>query len=132
MNHQLWEVISTEREWSWSLIGIVVLLAALIVRAFLLRNVFSSMKVRNKTWYKRTLEQYQKRSLVGWIFFGLFILGIILLWRFEDVFLKRFSFVEWLLILILLFLVSVFSHLKAYARSMVEALQDQVDMSKEL
>ena len=110
----------------------MILLAALIVRAFLLRNVFSGMKVRNRTWYKRTLDQYQKRSLFGWIFFGLFIVGSILFWRFEDLFLKRLGFVEWLLIFILLFLVSVFSHLKAYARSMVEALQDQVDMSKEL
>ena len=131
MNPELWEMITTERQWSWSLIGLFALVTALILRSFLLRNVLHTMKIRNKSWYKRTLSQYQKRSLIGWIFFGLFILGIILLWRFEPFFLKRFGFFEWMLIFMLLFFLSVFLHLRAYARSIVEAIQENVATDKE-
>ena len=50
----------------------------------------------------------------------------------ESVFLKYLSSFEWFLIFILLFLLSVFFHLRAYARSIVEAMQENVAMDKEL
>lgn len=132
MNQELIRLIESERDWSWSLVGLITLVLALALRALFLRNILHTMKMRNRSWYKRTLIYYQKRSLPGWIFFGLFILGIVLLWRMEASFLKYLSFLEWFLIFVTLFFLSVFFHLRAYACSIVEAVQEHVSMDREL
>lgn len=132
MNEELIHLIFNERQWSWSLVGLLSILLALGVRTLFLKDILRSMKIRNKSWYKRTLACYQKKSLVGWIFFGLFILGIILLWRMEPLFLKYFSFLEWFLFFISLFFLSIFFHLRAYTQSIIEALQENVALDKEL
>lgn len=132
MNKELIHSIFNERDWSWSVIGLLSILIALGVRTLFLKDILRSMKIRNKSWYKRTLAYYQKKSLVGWIFFGLFILGIILLWRMEPLFLKYFSFLEWFLFFISLFFLSIFFHLRAYTQSIIEALQENVALDKEL
>ena len=132
MNQELIRLIISERQWSWSVIGLVVIIAALSFRTFSLGNILRIMKVRNLSWYKRTLTYYQKRSILGWIFFYLFILGVILLWRYETFFLKYLNFLEWTLIFISVFFLSLFFHMKAYARSIVEAMQENVATDKEL
>lgn len=132
MNENLIDLIFREREWSWSLIGLLSIFFALGLRALFLRNILHSMKIRNKSWYRRTLMYYQKRSALGWVFFGLFILGVILLWRMEPLLLKHLSSLEWFFIFVSLFFLSVLFHLRAYARSIVEALQENVAMDKEL
>ena len=132
MNVGLIQQIVDEREWSWSLIGLVAIVLGLIARSLFLKDILRSMKIRNKSWYRRTLTYYQKKSLLGWIFFGLFILGIILLWRIEESFLKYLSFLEWFLIFLSFFFLSIFFHLRAYAQSIVEALQENVTLDKEL
>lgn len=132
MSGELINQIFREREWSWSLIGLMSILLGLAVRSLFLKDVLRSMKIRNKSWYKRTLTYYQKKSLLGWIFFALFILGIILLWRMEQQFLKYFSFLEWFLCFLSLFFLSIFFHLRAYTQSIIEALQENMALDKEL
>lgn len=132
MSEELIHLIFNERDWSWSVIGLLSILIALGVRTLFLKDILRSMKIRNKSWYQRTLAYYQKKSLVGWIFFGLFILGVILLWRMEPLFLKYFSFLEWFLFFISLFFLSIFFHVRAYTQSIIEALQENVALDKEL
>lgn len=132
MNEELIHLIFNERQWSWSLVGLLSILLALGVRSLFLKDILRSMKIRNKSWYRRALTYYQKRSLLGWIFFGLFILGLVLLWRMEPLFLKYFSSLEWFLFFVSLFFLSVFFHLRAYTQSIIEALQENVALDKEL
>ncbi len=50
----------------------------------------------------------------------------------EPLLLKHLSSLEWFFIFVSLFFLSVVFHLRAYARSIVEALQENVAMDKEL
>ncbi|GEM_PF-6016973 len=132
MNQELIRMIINERQWSWSIIGLVVIIIGLSVRMFFLTDVLHVMKIRNRSWYKRTLTYYQKKSILGWFFFACFVLGVIFLWRFEAFFLKYLNFLEWMLIFISVFFLSLFFHMRAYARSIVEALLENVELDKEL
>ena len=132
MNEELIKTIFHERQWSWSVIVLLSVLLTLLLRAIFLGGILRNMKIRNRSWYRRTLTHYQKRSVVGWIFFGLLNLIVLLLWTAESQFLKYFSTREWFLILVGLFLLSLFFHLKAYARSIVESLEENISMDKEL
>lgn len=130
--NELIDTILAERQWSWSVIGLLVILIGLGLRSLLLRNILHAMKVRNISWYKRTLSHYQKRSIIGWCFFSLCIIGITLFWTLESLLLTYFSLMEWMLIFVLLFSLSVFFHARAFAESIVEAMQDHVATDKEL
>lgn len=132
MSEELIQTIFRERQWSWSVIGLLSVLLTLTLRALFLGGILRSMKIRNPSWYRRTLNHYQKRSVLGWIFFGLLNLNVLLLWTMEPELLKYFSAREWSLILATLFFLSLFFHLKAYARSIVESLEEHVSMDKEL
>jgi len=120
------------KEWSWSVIGLVSILAGLIMRGFLLRDILRGMKIRNRSWYKRTQEYYQGRAILGWIFFICFAVGTMLLWRFEAFFLRYLNSLQWMLILTSLFVLSLFCHLRAYARAIVEAVQENVAADKDI
>lgn len=124
--------IIEEKEWSWSIIGLVSISAGLLIRSFLLRDILKGMKIRNWSWYQRTLEHYQGRAIFGWIFFIFFVIGTMLLWRFETFFLRYFTFVQWITIFIGLLVLSILCHLKAYAKAIVEAVQENVAADKDI
>ncbi len=124
--------IAEGKEWSWSVIGLLAIIGGLAIRGMLLRDILRGMKIRNRNWYHRTQEHYQGRAIIGWIFFILFAVGTMLLWRFEIFFLRYFTIVQWILILIGLFVASLFCHLRAYAKAIVEAVQENVAMDKDI
>ena len=124
--------IQTGKDWSWSLIGIAAILGGLLIRSLLLRDILHGMKIRNRSWYKRTQTYYQKRSILGWMFFSFFLLGAMLFWRFEAFFLRYLNFVQWMLVLVILFMLSLFCHIRAYARAIIEAMEEHVATDKDL
>ena len=132
MSDELIQTILRERQWSWSVIGLLSVFLTLLLRAVFLGGILRSMKIRNRSWYRRTLSHYQKRSIIGWIFFGLLNLIVILLWTMSPKLLTYFSGREWFFILIVLFLLSLFFHLKAYTRSIVASLEENISMDKDL
>lgn len=132
MIHDLARAILERREWSWSVIGILAILVGLTIRGFLLRDILRGMKIKNRGWYHRAQALYQVRALLGWIFFILFFGGTMLLWRFEILFLKYLTYPAWFSILVALLAFSIICHLRAYARAIVEAMQENVAMDKDL
>ena len=124
--------IQAGKEWSWSVVGILAILIGLTIRSFLLRDILHEMKIRNRSWYYKTQSIYQGRAFLGWAFFILFLSGTMLLWRFESFFLKYLTVMQWLSVLIALLALSIICHLRAYARAIVEAMQENVAMDKEL
>ena len=132
MTQDMIRVVEQGREWSWSVIGVLAILAGLTIRSLILRDILHGMKIRNKSWYHRTQAHYQKRGIIGWIFFVFFVIGAILLWRFEELFLRRLNFLQWIIILITLLVLSLFSHLRAYARAIVEAVEESVGTDKDI
>ena len=126
------EAIVRSRDWSWSLIGLFDIVGGLMVRSFLLRDILRGMKIRNRSWYERTQDHYQRRAVLGWIFFLFFALGTMLFWRFELFFLRFLNLFQWVLVLTGLLVLSLFSHLRAYARAIVEAVEESVGTDKDL
>lgn len=131
MNHNLISIITQGREWSWSLIGLLSLAVGLCIRNLLLRELLQALKARDRNWYQRTQICYQKRSGLGWIFFGLFVFGSALFWRFEGAFLQYLERLWWILIFVSLLVVSFFSHLRAYTFSILEAAEDPMTVDRE-
>ncbi|OGX06071.1 MAG: hypothetical protein A3G87_02480 [Omnitrophica bacterium RIFCSPLOWO2_12_FULL_50_11] len=131
MNTSLIRRLMEEREWSWPAIGIVTILVGLVLRSFFLSRILRQIKASNRQWYKRTQTYYEGRALLGWIFFGLFVGGSMLLWRFESFFLKYLD--VWLCWIILgtCLVISLLLHICAYAQSMVDAIRDQGVLDKE-
>ena len=132
MNQGLIRAILEGRDWSWSVLGGVVMIASLFIRSFLLRNILHGMKVRDRHWYQRMLFYYQKRSLLGWLFFAVFISGVMLFWRFESYFLRYLNRTEWLLVSLICFVMSLFLHLRAYAGAMVETVSENISSDKDI
>ena len=132
MTQALIRAIVEGKEWSWSVIGLITILGGLLIRSILLRDILRGMKIRNRNWYKRTQEHYQGRAIWGWIFFTFFAVGTMLLWRYETFFLRYLRFSQWALVLAALFAASLFCHLRAYARALVEAVQENVAADKDI
>ena len=120
------------KEWSWSVIGLIAIIGGLLIRSLLLNDILRGMRIRNRSWYKRTQEHYQEHAIWGWIFFTLFAVGIMLFWRHETFFLRYLRFSQWVLVLVSLFAVSLFCHLRAYARAIVEAVQENVATDRDI
>lgn len=126
------EAVLEGKGWSWSVIGLIAILGGLFLRSLLLRDILRGMKIRNRGWYRRTQEYYQGRAILGWVFFLLFAIGAMLLWRFEALFLRYLDYLQWIFVLAALLAISLFLHLRAYARAIVEAVQEHVAADKDI
>lgn len=131
MIEEVFQSIASGREWSWSLMGLAALFFGLFVRSIVLRDILRGLRIRNKSWYRRAQTFYQGRAILGWIFFVLFEVGVVLYWRFEPVVLTRLGLFQVVTILVALLAASIFCHLKAYARAIVEAIQENVATDKD-
>jgi hypothetical protein len=112
------------KEWSWSVVGIVMIIIGLFFRNILLRDILMEIKIKNPQTYKQLQSQYQKRSLWGWIYFSLFVIGITLYWRFEDDFLKYLPLFQWMVIFFIFFVLSIVCHFRAYLKAMADIYQE--------
>ncbi len=130
--NKLIQMISQERSWSWSILALVAIVGGLALRALFLKGILRNLKIRNRSWYNRSLVYYEKRSFIGWIFFALFVIGITSFWFSDTFFLKYLNTREWILIFSLLFMISIFFHLRAYTTAIINAVQEHVATDKEI
>ncbi|MBI4373016.1 MAG: hypothetical protein HY585_04750 [Candidatus Omnitrophica bacterium] len=128
LSRAVWE----GREWSWSVAGLFAIIIGLLIRGLFLRDILHGIKIRNRSWYKRAQAHYQQRAILGWVFFILFILGVMLFWRFESFFLNYLRAAQWFVVFVTLLVISLFLHLRAYARALVEAVEDNVAADKDI
>ena len=114
-----------ERTSSWPILGIILLILALLIRHLLLHDLLRDIRKRNPVWFRAVQDKYQKSALAGWGFLLLGISGFLILWIFES-FLTRFaSYAFWVVFFIFIISVSYLYHMRAYARSIFDALQDE-------
>ena len=126
------QAILVGREWSWSVIGLITILFGLGVRSFILRDIIKGIKIRNRNWYQRVQGYYQERSWIGWIFFGIFTLGSMLLWRFDIFFMRYLNSAVWILVLIGFLMLALLCHLRAYARAIIDTVQENLGSDKDI
>lgn len=125
------QVIQEERFWSWTLLGIIYLLAGLTVRGWFLNSVFNEAREIRKHYYSEIKQQYLKQSVAGWFFFFIPIAFIILLWNQVKSFpLNAMQFTA-ILAAVISFVLSIISHLKAFTSASLSVLRVVVE-EKEL
>lgn len=75
------DIILAERSWSWSLIGILYVLAAFFVRSWFMNSLVWKAKQLDKSLYSAVKSAYLKRSVLGWFLFFVPLALFILFWQ---------------------------------------------------
>jgi len=121
------EVIQEERFWSWTLIGIVYLLAGLTVRGWFLNPVFNQAHEIKKPYYHEIKQVYLKKSMAGWCFFFIPLAFIVVLWNGVKSF--PLNAQQWSAVMAatLSFVLSIISHLKAFTIATLSVMRVAVD-----
>ena len=126
------EAIVTGKEWSWSVVGLIAILFGLGIRGLVLRDILRGVKLRNRQLYDRVQIYYQGRSILGWVFFIGFVIGSMLLWRFDSFLTRYLDLIVWSLGLITLLILALLFHLRGYARAIVDAIQESLGSDKDI
>ncbi len=117
------DVILKERDWSWALIGIMILVSMLVVRHLFIAPVVHKAKELNRTPYEEFKKAYLKRALFGWIFF-LASFGLMIgLWGYGVSLPLSMKAALALLASIMSFILSILFHLQALGVAAVVALK---------
>ena len=123
------DIIMQERSWSWSLIGILYVLATFFVRSWFMNSPVWKAKHLDKSVYSAVKAAYLRRSLLGWIFFFLPLAFFPIYWqKFFPLKLEE----KWVAVSGAIFLfIAILLHLRAFALGAVAVLQKQTENQKE-
>ncbi len=118
-----WDMVLTQRTWSWAVVGIAYLIVFLLVRNFFFHSLLSRARALNSKWYQEIKKVYVKKCIPGWVLFLVSFMLVIFFWRSAN--LKQPSLYEasMVCIIVLTILLSITSHLIAFASSTVHVLK---------
>lgn len=77
------QLVLHERFWSWSLVGILYLVAGMIVRGWFINPVIAKAKELDSKYYHEIQRAYLKRSVPGWMLFFISFLIFVAVWNQE-------------------------------------------------
>jgi len=119
----LWDMVLTQRTWSWTVLGIAYLIVFLLFRNFFFHGLLQRAKALNSKWYQEIKKAYIKKCVPGWVFFLASFLILIFFWQTAN--LKHPSLYEAAMVclIVLTGLLSVIFHLIAFATSTVYVLK---------
>ena len=119
----LWNMILTQRAWSWAVIGIGYLILYLLVRSFFLRGLIKRARTLNSKWYHEIKKVYVRKCFGGWILFLLSFLMLIFFWQTAN--LKQASLYEvgMCFLIILTVLLAIMSQVIAFGASAIYVLK---------
>ena len=126
------DLILTQRDWSWAVIGIVYLVVALTIRGWFLNPVVHRSKDLEKKYCHELKKVYLEQSVWGWLLFLASFLIVILLWNTALHFPVTVRQALFALAAIACFVLSVIFHLIAFGMAAVltlkKATQTQLDL----
>lgn len=127
-----WDLILSNRQWSWTLVGSAYLIAALFIRHLLFRNILHETKELDRGLYSEVLRLYLKHSLAGWVFFALSFLLVVCLWLgWKPAFFQKLEYLLAMVLLYFLFFLSVIFHYQAYVKALLSVLRQRAGVEKE-
>ena len=133
MNFQTYsQMILTERQWSWTLVGAGYLMVAVILRSILFRRILRESKEIDRGLHSEVLKVYLRHSLAGWILFALsffLVVAIWIGWKTPPPNKTEFFLAIWLLSV--LFLLSVIAHYQAFTQALLTVLRQRTGVEKE-
>lgn len=118
-----WDMILTQRTWSWALLGIAYLLVFLMIRNFFFHTILKRAKALNSKWYHEIKKVYMKKCIAGWVLFLASLMMLILLWQTANLEQPSLYEVAMIGLIVLTILFSVISHLIAFATSTIHVLK---------
>ena len=74
------DLILDQRDWSWAVIGLFYLLAALVIRSWFLNPLVRRAKDLDRKVYRELTKIYLKQSVWGWLSFLSSFLIVVVLW----------------------------------------------------
>lgn len=126
------DAVMAERQWSWSVIGIVYLVMTILIRQFIFRALIRNTKDLDSNVYSNARNLYLRNSTAGWIlYFISFLLVVVawIVWKRPKV--DTGLLVSFTLLAPSLFFLSVVLHLLAFAHSLLAIFRQKIGVEKE-
>ena len=119
----LWNMVLTQRTWSWTVIGIGYLLAFLVVRSFFLRGLIKRARALNSKWFHEIKKCYTKKCISGWILFLISFLMVIFFWQTANLQQPSLYEIAVVFLILLTVLLAIMSQLIAFGTSVIHVLK---------
>ena len=119
----LWNMILTQRAWSWTVIGIGYLFVFLFVRSFFLHGLIKRSRVLNSKWYHEIKKVYMKKCIGGWILFLVSFLMLIFFWQTANLRQPSLYEVGMTFLIVLTVLLAIMSQVIAFGTSVIYVLK---------
>lgn len=119
----LWNMVLTQRTWSWAVIGIGYLLVFLLVRSFFFHSLIKRAKSLNSKWYHEIKKAYTKKCISGWILFLISFLMVVFFWQTANLQQASLYEIAVLFLILLTVLLSIMSQLIAFGASVIHVLK---------
>ena len=126
-----WQLVQNEKKWSWSIVAILFLLAALFLRQLILFSLLSRMKQMPRDMRKEVQKHYERKAVIGWILFAASISLLTWLWVNPVLLVSYFPLLGWRLVAVLLFFMSLVNHTQAYAQAFLKLIEERLSSGKE-
>ena len=118
-----WDIVITERSWSWSIVGILYLVSGYVIRGWFMRSLAVAAKSLELKQYQKFKQAYLRRSLVGWVLFLIPLAILAVFWMQTDLLPISGKEAIALLAALSLFILSIMFHLGAFARAGLDTLR---------
>lgn len=118
-----WNMVLTQRSWSWAFAGIGYLLFFLLMRHFFMRGLAKRAKSLNSKWFHEIKKVYIRKCIAGWVIFLASLLLFIFFWQTANFKVPSLYEVGVVFIISLAILVAIISHLSAFAIATIHVLK---------
>ena len=126
------DLVLTQRQWSWAVVGIVYLVLTIFARLLIFRKMVGEVRQIDPNLYSAVREIYLKNSLPGWILFLVSFLLVIVMWvGWRGPIQELSPLALFCLFLPLLFFLSIVLHLTAFAKALLAVLRQRMGVEKE-
>ena len=126
------DMILTERQWSWTLIGAFYLMIAFFLRSILFRSILRESREIDRNLHSEALRLYFRHSLAGWILFALSFLLVVAIWvGWKTPLPGKMECFLALWLLSVLFLLSIVAHHQAFTKALLAILRQRTGVEKE-
>lgn len=121
--------ILAERSWSWSILALLYIFAALFIRGWFMNPLFWKAKQLDRNVFSAIKAAYLKRSFWGWLLFFMPLVLFVLFWQnnLPEKFNQQFVVAAGAASLIL----SIIFHLQAFGAGAVSVFKKHSDQAKE-
>ena len=124
-------LILTERQWSWALVGILYLVITLLIRLFVFRVIAGETRALDGSVYSSVRTLYQKNSIGGWVLFATSFLLVVTVWIGSQKAIPQSLLLLVCFILPVLFLFSIILHILAFTKAMLAIFRQRMGVEKE-